>query len=233
MKIGHSQSQAFTLIELLASIAVIAVMAALCMAGLNKARVRTYEVQDINSLRQLGIAYNLMMNDLREVRPNDFFDPMDKLHAYTADTANESAAWDQKLGKGAAARKLLSSAYWRKLNPSAASANDPFPRSYAVNAAETIFPAPPPDSGQPNWERLAVPSMKILSQPQLVILFMTYAPAPGIAWKQASNPIYSGINKTGYGNQLGRTPLLFVDGHAVVADLSKEYTDDQKYWGIE
>lgn len=215
----------------MATIAIVAVLAALCVGGLNKARVRACEVQDVSSLRQLGIAYNLMMNDLSEVKPNDFFDPADKLFAYTSDSVNESAAWDDRVSKTAAARKLLSSAYWRKLNAGIVPASEQYPRSYAINATQSFFPSPPPDSGQPDWERLSVRPFKILSQPRLILMFMTFAGnTPGIAYLGASNPIYSGINKTGYGNELGRTPVLFVDGHAVVADLSKEY-NDSTYWG--
>ena len=226
------QSLAFTLIELLASIAVVAILSALCMAGLSKARIKAYEVQDVNSLRQLGISIHLMMNDLAEVKPNDFFDPADKLWAYTSDSANESAsAWDDRVAKAASVRKLMSSAYWRKLNAASLSANEPYPRSYSVNAAQSLFPSPPPDSGQPDWERLSVPTFKIASKTRLILLFMTYAPnTPGIAYSGAANPIYSGVNKTGYSAQMGRTPLLFVDGHAVVADLAHEY-NDSTYWG--
>lgn len=225
------QSGAFTLIELLASIAIIALLSALCVAGLSKARVKAYEVQDVNSLRQLGLAIRLMMNDLTEVKPNDFFDPADKLWAYTSDSANESAAWDDRVAKTASVRKLLSSPYWRKLNAGSFAAGDLYPRSYSVNAAQSLFPSPPPESGQPDWERLSVPTFKIASQTRLVLMFMTYAPnTPGIAYMGAANPIYSGINKTGYGAQLGRTPLLFVDGHGIVADLAHDY-NDARYWG--
>lgn len=229
--IQQNPARAFTLIELLTSIAIIAVLVALCLPVFKKTRVSAYEVQDVNSLRQLGVAINLMMGDLTEVRPNDLFDPNDKLYAYTGDTANESAPWDQRVSQTAAVRKLLSSGYWRSLNTSALPANEPFPRAYTVNATQSFFPSPPPDSGQPDWERLSVPVSKIQSQPRLVLMFMTYAGnTPGIAYMGAANPIYSGINKTGYTDQFGRTPLLFVDGHAVVANLKTEY-NDSSYWG--
>ena len=75
--------------------------------------------------------------------------------------------------------------------------------------------------------------MRIKAQSQFVLLFMTYAQGtPGIAYMGAANPIYSGINKTGYSGEYGRTPLLFVDGRAVIADLSKEF-NDEKSWGKE
>lgn len=229
MKIARRR--AFTLIELLATIGIVMVLAAVCLTSLGKLRTRTYEVQDVNSLRQLGIAYNLMMNDLTEVRPNDFFDPNDKLWAYTSDTANESASWDKRISQTAFAKKLLSSAYWTRLN-SKYTGGEQYPRSYSVNASPSLFLQPPPDSGQPDWERLSVPTTRILSQPRVVLLFMTYANGtPGIAWMSAANPIYSGINKTGYGEQFGRTPILFIDGSAQIADLAREYNDN-KTWGL-
>lgn len=222
---------AFTLIELLAVIAVIAVLATLCFAGLQKVRMRSYEVQDLADLRQLGIAIRLMMNDQTEVKPNDFFDPADKLYNYTSDSIDESAGWDERVAKTAAVRKLMSSDYWRKLNAAQLPSDEPFPRSYSVNATQSFFPSPPPDSGQPDWERLSVPCNRIMAQPNMVLMFMSFAPnTPGIAYMGATNPIYSGINKTGYGSELGRTPLLFVGGHVVIADLSREYNDAAS-WG--
>jgi len=230
MRTQLKSSRGFTLIELLTVIGILAVLVTFSVAGLNKARLRAYEVQDISSLRQLGLAYRMMMNDLDEVKPNDFFDPLDKLWMYTSDSVNESAAWDERIAKTAAARKLLSSPYWTKLN-SAYVGGGQYPRSYSVNAAQAFFPSPPPESGQPDWERLAVRPIKITSQPSVVLLFMTYANGtPGIAYMGAANPIYSGINKTGYSAEYGRTPLLFVDGRAVIADLSREF-NDAKTWG--
>jgi len=230
MRTQLKSSRGFTLIELLTVIGILAVLVTFSVAGLNKARLRAYEVQDISSLRQLGLAYRMMMNDLDEVKPNDFFDPLDKLWMYTSDSVNESAAWDERIAKTAAARKLLSSPYWTKLN-SAYVGGEQYPRSYSVNAAQAFFPSPPPESGQPDWERLAVRPIKITSQPSVVLLFMTYANGtPGIAYMGAANPIYSGINKTGYSAEYGRTPLLFVDGRAVIADLSREF-NDAKTWG--
>ena len=222
----------FTLIELLTVIGILAVLVAFSVAGVQKARLRACEVQDVSSLRQLGVAYNLMMNDLDEVRPNDFFDPLDKLWSYTSDSMNESAAWDERIAKAAAARKLLSSSYWKKVYAGNFGAGDQFPRSYSVN--QWFFPAPPPESGQPNWERLSVRPMRIKAHPELVLMVMTFAPnTPGIAFRDQASPIYSGIKKTGRdGTQSGRTPVLFVDGRAVIADLSKEF-NDEKSWGKE
>src|SRR4051812_11654019 len=101
MKIKIRTSNAFTLVELLVTIAIITILAALCMAGFRSARIKTYESQDVTSLRQLGVAYHLMMNDLQEVRPNDFFDPGDKLYAYTSDSYNASENWENRLSKTA------------------------------------------------------------------------------------------------------------------------------------
>lgn len=221
----------FTLIELLTVIGILAVLVTFSVAGVHKARLRAYEVQDVNSLRQLGLAYRLMLNELDEVRPNDFFDPADKLWSYTSDSLDQSAGWDDRVAKTAAARQLLSSAYWKKLNAGRYAAGEQFPRSYSVN--QWFFPAPPPESGQPNWERLAVRPIRVTAQTQMILLFMTYATGtPGIAYMGAANPIYSGINKTGYSGEYGRTPVLFVDGRAVIADLSKEF-NDEKTWGKE
>src|SRR3954465_4051934 len=55
--------QAFTLIELLCVIAVIAILAGLIMPVLQNTTVRAYDTKCMNNLRQIGMAANAAAND--------------------------------------------------------------------------------------------------------------------------------------------------------------------------
>lgn len=223
---------AFTLIELLTVIAVLAVLSSLLMVAVQKVRIKTYEAKDVSSLRQLGVGYRLMMNDVKKVELNYFFDPANKIHEYVSDRVTATGGnWNDRVDQSVVARKLMSSPYWAELNSASVTADNPYPRSYSLNASEVLFDLPPKESGRVSWDRDPVPSFRILSHPQVVLMFMTYSPGtPGIAYRGAANPIYSGINKTGYDGRYGRTPILLVDGHVVIADLSKEY-NSKETWG--
>lgn len=63
MKTKHRNIRAFTLIELLAVIAVIGILTAILLAGIGKVRQSATESKTVSNLRQLSTAVSLHNNE--------------------------------------------------------------------------------------------------------------------------------------------------------------------------
>lgn len=69
---GHTMRRSFTLIELLIVIAIIAILVAILLPAINKARGRAQRIDCVNNLRQIGAALSMYGGDHKYYPPSDW-----------------------------------------------------------------------------------------------------------------------------------------------------------------
>ncbi|MEI3003190.1 MAG: type II secretion system protein [Victivallales bacterium] len=79
----------FSLIELLIVTAIIAILAAMLLPALNKARQKAYTINCVNNFKQVGISMSFYLNDNDEMFPR-----------YGTSEGGKNLAWSGNLARG-------------------------------------------------------------------------------------------------------------------------------------
>jgi prepilin-type N-terminal cleavage/methylation domain-containing protein/prepilin-type processing-associated H-X9-DG protein len=156
-------SRAFTLIELLVVIAVIAILGTIAYPVYTGVIERARVTQDMNNLRQIGLAIQAYLNDNDQVLP-------------ATTTWPGTTATPVLYPKYIATRKVFQSPF-DKRSPSESDAAPPVPISYSINANMYTLASATPPGIERNMARVVSPASTILMAPKY-----TGDPANAASW---------------------------------------------------
>src|SRR4051812_10473722 len=98
----HSTTHGFTLIELLVVIAIIAILAAMLLPALAKAKQRAWTASCLSNQKQWGLALQMYRNDFSEGIPHDGMNPS----SYAPGDSLQANAWFNLLPEYVAEKPL-------------------------------------------------------------------------------------------------------------------------------
>jgi prepilin-type N-terminal cleavage/methylation domain-containing protein len=82
MNLRSDNRDAFTLVELLVVIAIIGILAAMLLPALSSAKQKSYQVVDLNNLKQFGLAMHIVAGDNNDILPwANWDDPLGVTHS--------------------------------------------------------------------------------------------------------------------------------------------------------
>ncbi len=125
-----TKTKGFTLIELLVVIAIIAILAAMLLPALNKAKAKAQGIHCLNSGRQMMTAWRLYIDDNRDTVPQSY-GPQEWVHGWL-DFSASASNWDIN-------RDIVNSLLWTYCGKSARVWKCPADQS-AVRVGGLVYP---------------------------------------------------------------------------------------------
>lgn len=132
MKRSKAISPGFTLIELLVVIAIIAILAAMLLPALGRAKQKALGIQCMNNHRQLALAWRLYVDDNNDLLPNSTGGPYVWVGG-NLDFTSKAENWDPAVN-------IKTSILWPYCGQNAQIFKCPSDRSTVVNAARETVP---------------------------------------------------------------------------------------------